>query len=186
MCTIAWTIQVQPSLEWKTRPRFCPVSLSLSMLPPFSQITDEPEKLETDKHSSLFCFTVGDEEKKFYKIGTSLSNKMWRDPRTFWPTGCRLIWSTGCRWVCSTGGRWGWSTGGRWLCSTGCRWLWSTGCRWIWSTGCRWICSTGCRWIWSTNVGTVVGVWWICSKKLEVVGEFSSTKGDVGEIWGRF
>jgi hypothetical protein len=31
MCTTAWPIQTQPSLEWKTRPRFCPVSLSLSM-----------------------------------------------------------------------------------------------------------------------------------------------------------
>jgi hypothetical protein len=31
MCTIAWPIQVRPSLKWKTRPRFCPVSLSLSM-----------------------------------------------------------------------------------------------------------------------------------------------------------
>jgi hypothetical protein len=30
MCTIAWSIQVQPSLQWKTRHRFCPVSLSLS------------------------------------------------------------------------------------------------------------------------------------------------------------
>jgi hypothetical protein len=29
--TIAWPIQVQPSLQWKTRPRFRPVSLSLSM-----------------------------------------------------------------------------------------------------------------------------------------------------------
>jgi hypothetical protein len=32
MCTIAGSIQVQPSLELKTRPRFRPVSLSLSML----------------------------------------------------------------------------------------------------------------------------------------------------------
>ncbi len=31
MCTIAWPIQAQPSLEWKTRPRLSPVSLSLSM-----------------------------------------------------------------------------------------------------------------------------------------------------------
>jgi hypothetical protein len=30
-CTIAWPIQVRPSLQWKTRPRFRPVSLSLSM-----------------------------------------------------------------------------------------------------------------------------------------------------------
>ncbi len=28
MCTIEWPIQVRPSLEWKTWPRFCPVSLS--------------------------------------------------------------------------------------------------------------------------------------------------------------
>jgi hypothetical protein len=30
MCTIAWPIQAWPSLELKTWPRFCPVSLSLS------------------------------------------------------------------------------------------------------------------------------------------------------------
>jgi hypothetical protein len=30
MCTIAWPIQARPSLELKTRPRLCPVSLSLS------------------------------------------------------------------------------------------------------------------------------------------------------------
>ncbi len=29
MCTIAWPIQTRPSLEWKTWPRFRPVSLSL-------------------------------------------------------------------------------------------------------------------------------------------------------------
>jgi hypothetical protein len=34
MCTIAWPVQVQTSLEWKTRPKFCPVSLSLSMQKP--------------------------------------------------------------------------------------------------------------------------------------------------------
>jgi hypothetical protein len=32
MCTIAWPIQVLPSLQWKTQPRFRPVSLSLSMV----------------------------------------------------------------------------------------------------------------------------------------------------------
>jgi hypothetical protein len=31
MGTIAWPIQVQPSLQWETLPKFCPVSLSLSM-----------------------------------------------------------------------------------------------------------------------------------------------------------
>ncbi len=31
MCTIAWPIHVQLSLQWKTRPRFRPVSLSLSL-----------------------------------------------------------------------------------------------------------------------------------------------------------
>ncbi len=31
MGTVAWPIQVQPSLELKIRPKFCPVSLSLSM-----------------------------------------------------------------------------------------------------------------------------------------------------------
>ncbi len=31
LCTIAWPIQARPSLEWKIRPRFCPVSLSVSM-----------------------------------------------------------------------------------------------------------------------------------------------------------
>ncbi len=31
MCTIALPIQEQPNLELITRPRFCPVSLSLSM-----------------------------------------------------------------------------------------------------------------------------------------------------------
>ncbi len=34
MCTKAWPIQAGPSLELKTQPRFRPVSLSLSMLPP--------------------------------------------------------------------------------------------------------------------------------------------------------
>jgi len=38
MCTIAWAIQVQPSLGWKTRPKFCPVGLSLSMLSHYSKI----------------------------------------------------------------------------------------------------------------------------------------------------
>jgi hypothetical protein len=31
MCTIEWPTQVWSSLEWKTRPRFCPVNLRLSM-----------------------------------------------------------------------------------------------------------------------------------------------------------
>ena len=31
MCTIAWSTQAQPSLMLKTQPRFCPVSLTLSM-----------------------------------------------------------------------------------------------------------------------------------------------------------
>ncbi len=34
MCTIAWLIQARPSLELKIWPRFCPVSLSLSMPTP--------------------------------------------------------------------------------------------------------------------------------------------------------
>jgi hypothetical protein len=34
MCTIAWPVQVQTGLEWKTRPKFCPVCLSLSMQKP--------------------------------------------------------------------------------------------------------------------------------------------------------
>ncbi len=32
ICTIAWPIKARPSLELKTRPRFCLVSLSLSMM----------------------------------------------------------------------------------------------------------------------------------------------------------
>ncbi len=32
MCTTEWRIQAHPSLELKTRPRFCPVSWSLSMV----------------------------------------------------------------------------------------------------------------------------------------------------------
>jgi hypothetical protein len=32
ICTTAWPLQARPSLELKTRPRLCPVSLSLSML----------------------------------------------------------------------------------------------------------------------------------------------------------
>jgi hypothetical protein len=32
MCTIAWPIQVWASLQWKTRPRFRPVSLRLSII----------------------------------------------------------------------------------------------------------------------------------------------------------
>ncbi len=32
MCTIAWPIQVWPSLQWKTRPGFRPVSLRFSMI----------------------------------------------------------------------------------------------------------------------------------------------------------
>ncbi len=32
VCTIAWPIQARPSLEFKTRPRFNPVSLSLFMI----------------------------------------------------------------------------------------------------------------------------------------------------------
>jgi hypothetical protein len=32
MCTIAWPLQARPSLELKTRPRFRPGSLSLSMI----------------------------------------------------------------------------------------------------------------------------------------------------------
>jgi hypothetical protein len=32
MCKIALPLQARPSLEWKTRPRFSPVSLSLTMI----------------------------------------------------------------------------------------------------------------------------------------------------------
>ncbi len=32
MCTIAWPLQVWPSLQWKTRPGFRPVSLGLSII----------------------------------------------------------------------------------------------------------------------------------------------------------
>jgi hypothetical protein len=41
MCTIVWPIQVWPSLNLKTWPKFCPLSLSLSMLKLFVLI-EEP------------------------------------------------------------------------------------------------------------------------------------------------
>jgi hypothetical protein len=40
------------------------------MLRPYSRITDSPEKVATEKHSSLFWITVSDEEKMFYNIDT--------------------------------------------------------------------------------------------------------------------
>jgi hypothetical protein len=40
------------------------------MLRPYLRITDSPEKVATEKHSSLFWFTVSEEEKMFYNIDT--------------------------------------------------------------------------------------------------------------------
>jgi hypothetical protein len=61
MRTIAWPVLVRPSLEWKTRPTFCPVSLSLStakVIPPFYSkmddwirllLKDTPERLSASR-----------------------------------------------------------------------------------------------------------------------------------------
>ncbi len=50
MCTIPWPIQAWPSLEWKTRPKFSPVSLSLSM--------PEAKKIEIFKKRSSMATNV--------------------------------------------------------------------------------------------------------------------------------
>jgi hypothetical protein len=56
MCTIALPIQVQPNLEWRTQPKFCPVSLSLSMQKPwvpehsFERCQDPPSSTWQRKH----------------------------------------------------------------------------------------------------------------------------------------
>jgi hypothetical protein len=53
MCTNAWPIQVRPSLQWKTRPGFRPVSLSLSMLD--VKFVEQTLDILTLCHYSEFC-----------------------------------------------------------------------------------------------------------------------------------
>jgi hypothetical protein len=53
MCTIAWPTQAWPSLELKTWLRFCPVSLSLSMIACIQSLFSQHRMNETRKDNLL-------------------------------------------------------------------------------------------------------------------------------------
>jgi len=63
MCTIAWPIQSRPSLESKTRPRFCPVIFSLSMPGPnnrlFCRSNEKSFITSTDCHKTCLLWYRG-------------------------------------------------------------------------------------------------------------------------------
>ncbi len=79
MCTIGWHIQARPSQEWKTWPRFHPVSLSLPMTYIMAAVTIDLIICKLDhynmvgvtdygKQSSLFQCRIKCRRKKCYKL----------------------------------------------------------------------------------------------------------------------